>query len=81
MRRIRKLVASVLGGLTAGAAVGVARLFGVELEPEVAGLVVLVASALATYVGPANQVPLPALSSVELRSMADRAARVERGRL
>jgi hypothetical protein len=78
MRRIRKLVASVLGGLTAGAAVGVARMAGLELEPEVAGLVVLVAASLATYVGPANQVPLPALSSAELRGMAERAARVER---
>ena len=57
MRRVRKLVASVLGGLTGGAVVGVARLSGLELEPEVAGLVVLVASSLATYLAPANELP------------------------
>ena len=56
MRRVRKLVAAVLGGLTGGAVVAVARMAGLELEPEVAGLVVLVASSLSTYLSPANEV-------------------------
>jgi hypothetical protein len=54
MARVRKLVAAILGGLTATAVVGVAHLAGVELAPEVAGLAVLVAASLATYVSPAN---------------------------
>jgi hypothetical protein len=57
MRRIRKLVAAILGGLTATAVVAVARMAGVELEPEVAGLIVLVAASTATYLGPANELP------------------------
>lgn len=57
MARVRKLVAAILGGLTATAVVAVARMGGVELEPEVAGLAVLVAASLATYIGPANEQP------------------------
>jgi hypothetical protein len=60
MRRIRKLVAAILGGLTATAVVAVARMAGVELAPEVAGLIVLVAASTATYLGPANVAPVPA---------------------
>jgi hypothetical protein len=77
MRRIRKLFAAILGGLTGGAVVGVARLFGLELEPEVAGLMVLVTASLSTYLAPANEPALPALTAHELRGMADRAARQE----
>jgi hypothetical protein len=68
---MRKLVAAILGGLTATAVVAVARMAGVELEPELAGLVVLVAASLSTYLAPANE-------ATELRGMADRAARQER---
>jgi hypothetical protein len=57
MRRIRKLVAAILGGLTATAVVAVARMAGVELAPEVAGLIVLVAASLSTYLAPANEAP------------------------
>jgi hypothetical protein len=57
MGRVRKLIAAVLGGLTATAVVAVARMAGVELEPEVAGLIVLVAASTATYLGPANAGP------------------------
>jgi hypothetical protein len=57
MARIRKLVAAILGGLTATAVVAVARMGGVELEPELAGLAVLVAASLATYIAPANEQP------------------------
>jgi hypothetical protein len=77
VRRIRKLLAAILGGLTGGAVVGVARLFGVELEPEVAGLVVLVAASLSTYLAPANEPALLSLTAHELRGMADRVARQE----
>jgi hypothetical protein len=59
MRRVRKLVAAILGGLTATAVVAVARMAGVELAPEVAGLIVLVAASTATYLAPANEAPLP----------------------
>jgi hypothetical protein len=78
MRRVRKLVAAILGGLTATAVVAVARMAGVELAPEVAGLIVLVAASVATYLAPANEAPLPTLTAAELRGMADRAARQER---
>jgi hypothetical protein len=57
MRRVRKLVAAILGGLTATAVVAVARMAGVELVPEVAGLIVLVAASLSTYLAPANELP------------------------
>ena len=38
---------------------GVARLFGVELEPELVGLIVAVCSAVGTYLAPPNE-ELPA---------------------
>jgi hypothetical protein len=78
MRRIRKLVAAILGGLTATAVVAVANMAGVKLPPEVAGLIVLVAASLSTYLAPANEAPLPTLTAAELRGMADRVARLER---
>jgi hypothetical protein len=31
----------------------------VELAPEVAGLIVLIAASLSTYLAPANEAPLP----------------------
>jgi hypothetical protein len=57
MARVRKLVAAILGGLTATVVVAVAHLAGVELAPELAGLAVLVAASLATYIAPANELP------------------------
>jgi energy-converting hydrogenase Eha subunit B len=57
MRRVRKLVAAILGGLTATAVVAVARMAGVEPEPELAGLMVLVAASTSTYLAPANELP------------------------
>jgi hypothetical protein len=54
-KRIRKLIGSLLGAVTGGAVVGVARLFGVELEPELVGLIVAVCSALGTYLAPPNE--------------------------
>jgi len=58
-KRIRKLIGSLLGAVTGGAVVGVARLFGVELEPELVGLIVAVCSAVGTYLAPPNE-ELPA---------------------
>jgi hypothetical protein len=59
MGRVRKLIAAILGGLTATAVVAVTRMAGLELEPEVAGLIVLVAASLSTYLAPANEAPVP----------------------
>jgi energy-converting hydrogenase Eha subunit H len=55
--RARKLVAAILGGVSAAGVVVVGRLFGYEVEPELAGLVVLVLSSLAVYVSPPNELP------------------------
>jgi len=52
--RIRKLLGSLLGAVTGGAVVGVARLFGVELDPELVGLIVAVCAAVGTYLAPPN---------------------------
>jgi hypothetical protein len=55
MARVRKLVGAVLGGLTAGAIVGVGRLLGWGIEPEVAAALVTILAAVGTYVSPANE--------------------------
>lgn len=55
MRRVRKLVGAVLGGVTAGAVIAVGRMAGVEVEPELAAAVVTVLAAIGTYVAPANE--------------------------
>jgi len=55
-KRIRKLLGSLLGAVTGGAVVAAARLFGVELAPELVGLIVAVCSALGTYLAPPNEV-------------------------
>ena len=57
MSRVRKLVAAVLGGVTAAVVVALGRVAGYEVEPELAGLVVLVLSSLAVYVAPPNELP------------------------
>jgi hypothetical protein len=46
----------MLGGVTAGAVVALGRLAGVDVEPELAGLVVLVLASVAVYVSPPNEV-------------------------
>ena len=55
--RARKLVAAILGGVSAAAVVALGRVAGYEVEPELAGLVVLVLSSLAVYVSPPNELP------------------------
>jgi len=53
-KRIRKLIGSLLGAVTGGAVVAAARLFGVELDPELVGLIVAVCAAVGTYLAPPN---------------------------
>jgi hypothetical protein len=57
MSRIRKLVGAVLGGITAGAVVAVGGLLGWQVEPELAAAIVVVFTAVATYLAPANELP------------------------
>lgn len=57
MRRIRKAVGALLGGVTAGAVLSVAAAFGVEVSPELAGAVAVLLAALGTYLAPANEEP------------------------
>ena len=54
-KRFRKLIGSLLGSVTGGAVVAAARLFGVELDPELVGLIVAICSALGTYLAPPNE--------------------------
>lgn len=56
---VRKIVATVLGGLTATAVVALGTLFRVTIDPTLAGAIVLAAGTLAGYLTPANEVPAP----------------------
>lgn len=56
MKRIRKAIGALLGGVTAGAVLTAAAAFGVEVAPELAGAVAVLLAALGTYLAPANEV-------------------------
>jgi hypothetical protein len=57
VRRLSKLVGTVLGGLTGVTVAGLLSLAGVEVtEPEAAALAVLLSS-VGTYLAPANAKP------------------------
>lgn len=54
---VRKIVATVLGGLTATAVVSLGALFHVTIDPTLAGAIVLAAGTLAGYLTPAGNAP------------------------
>lgn len=55
MRRIRKLIGAALGGITAGAVIGVFALFDVTIGTELATAMVTLLAAAGTYISPANE--------------------------
>lgn len=55
MRRIRKLIGAALGGITAGAVIGVFALFDVTIGTELATAMVTILAAAGTYISPKNE--------------------------
>lgn len=54
VRRIRKLIGTVLGGITAGVVIGAFALFDVTIGTELAAAIVTILAAIGTYVAPKN---------------------------
>lgn len=55
VRRIRKLVGTVLGAVTAGAVIGAFALFDVTIGTELAAAIVTILAAAGTWVAPPNE--------------------------
>jgi hypothetical protein len=55
MKRFRKLVGAILGGLTAGAVIAVGGLLGWDVPPELAAAIVTLLAAFGTWVAPPNE--------------------------
>lgn len=55
MRRVKKLLGSILGSLTAGGVIGIAALFGLTVPVEAAAAFVTIAAWAGTYLSPKNE--------------------------
>ena len=56
MRKIRKLIGSLLGGVTAAVVITVAGALGVTVEAELAAAIAVILAAVGTWIAPANEV-------------------------
>lgn len=54
MRRVRKAIGTLLGGVTAGAVMLIGSAAGLEVGAELAAAVVVVLATIGTYVAPKN---------------------------
>lgn len=59
MATIRKAVGALLGGVTGAGVAAVLRLFGLDVPPEVAAAIAVLASTLGAYLAPANEPRTP----------------------
>lgn len=77
IKRVSKLLGTLLGGLTGAGVAAVLALAGLEVTPAEASALALLLSSLGAYLAPANAGPLPHLTSAEYLELAQAAAERE----
>jgi tetrahydromethanopterin S-methyltransferase subunit D len=60
VKRISKLIGTLLGGATGAGVTGILALLGVTVDPGVAAAIAVLLAAAGAYLAPANRPPAPA---------------------